>query len=106
MWKMFFYFLDKNSFDVGGIPPKLKDKRTKFIKGKFQDTLVSIKKENLKVITVNLDADLYMSTLYVLTRLNDQIKPGTILIFDEFSSPLHELRALEDYIESYLENIK
>ena len=50
---------------------------------------------------IHNDSDLYPSTLYVLSRCNDLIQPGTIIIFDEFSSVLHELRALEDYCSAY-----
>ncbi len=107
-WQMFFTSLDKNSFDVGGKPPKMNDKRVKFIKGKFQDTLTKfiIKKRLNGLLIINLDADLYMSTLYVLSKLDSKIKSGTIIILDEFSSPLHEMRALEDYVNSHLRKYK
>ncbi len=38
----------------------------------------------------------------MLTAANNIIVPGTIIIFDEFYSILHEFRALEDYCSSYL----
>jgi O-methyltransferase len=53
---------------------------------------------------VNIDADLYSSTLFVLTQLHPIFKKGSILIFDEFSSVLHEFRAFEDYCVAY--NVK
>ncbi len=45
---------------------------------------------------------LYSSTLYVLTLANYIIVPGTIIIFDEFYSTMHEFRALDDYCISYM----
>ena len=51
---------------------------------------------------IHNDSDLYSATLYVLTRANDIILPGTIIIFDEFYSVMHEFRALEDYCSSYM----
>jgi len=40
--------------------------------------------------------------MYVLSRANDVIVPGTIIIFDEFYSPLHEFRAFEDFCSTYI----
>ena len=53
-------------------------------------------------LIIHMDADLYSSTLYALCKLDNVIKEGTIIIFDEFSSVLHESRALEDYAVSHL----
>jgi hypothetical protein len=50
---------------------------------------------------LNNDSDLYSSTLYVLTRAHDRLKPGTIVIFDEFSSVLNEFMALKHYCSAY-----
>ena len=96
--------LDKHTFDAGGRYPQIDDERVSFIKGMFQDTLPEFLEDyniNDQLIIHN-DSDLYSSTLYVLTVANNIIVPGTIIIFDEFSSILHEFRALEDYCSSYL----
>ncbi len=49
---------------------------------------------------INVDADLYSSTKFVLDTLQGAIKPGTIIIFDEFCDRLHELLAFSDFIEA------
>jgi hypothetical protein len=50
---------------------------------------------------VHLDADLYSSTLFALTSLASRLKPGDILLFDEFAVPLHEYRAFMDFLSAY-----
>ena len=54
---------------------------------------------NKKII--HLDADLFSSTLYALTSMAPIIKPGDILLFDEFNVPNHEFFAFKVFSESY-----
>jgi len=83
--------------------PEINDKRIKFVKGLFQDTLDSyleiLKDLNKKNYTfvIHLDADLYSSTLYVLTKLS--FLDEFYVFFDEFSGD--ENRALKNFLESY-----
>jgi hypothetical protein len=97
--------LSKGYFTTyGEIPLHLmKDERVKFIKGFYQETLDPFldRFEFRNQLVINIDADLYTSTLYVLTILNKHIHPDTIIIFDEFTSG-DECGALIDYSDSYL----
>jgi len=104
VWENFTGSTDKNAFDAGGKCPQVADERASFIKGMFQDTLPAFLEgyNGRHPLVIHNDSDLYTSTLYVLTCANGIISPGTIIIFDEFSSMLHEFRALEDYCSSYL----
>jgi hypothetical protein len=52
-------------------------------------------------LIIHNDSDLYSSSLYLLTRLNEILKPGSIIIFDEFSCSSHEFQAFYDYCKSY-----
>jgi O-methyltransferase len=85
--------------------PVVDGNRHEFFKGLFQETLPGfllsgkIQQEKFKII--HLDADLFSSTLYALTSLHSYLKPGDILIFDEFNVPTHEFRAFMDYADSY-----
>ena len=104
VWEQFTASMDKHAFDVDGEYPQIDDKRISFVKGMFQNTLPKFLDgyNNKYPLIIHNDSDLYSSTLYVLTAANSIIIPGTIIIFDEFSSILDEFRALEDYCSSYL----
>lgn len=85
--------------------PIIEGSRHEFIKGLFQDTLPSfLKRGSLtdgKRKIIHLDADLFSSTLFALTSLHPSLKPGDILIFDEFNVPSHEFKAFMDYVDSF-----
>ena len=102
-WQQFSMTLNKATFDTHGKIPEINDKRVSFHKGLYQHTLEDYLK-NLDIngqLIIHMDADLYSSTLFVLCKLDNFIKVGTIILFDEFSSVLHESRALEDYVVSH-----
>ncbi|MDB4161243.1 class I SAM-dependent methyltransferase [Bacteroidia bacterium] len=50
---------------------------------------------------IHLDADLFSSTLYVLTSLSPYLKSGDILMFDKFNVPLDEFKAFKIWVDSY-----
>lgn len=98
-----FGVMKKHHYDTEGLTPSIKDSRVTFVKGLFQDSLPGFlsdyKSDRRKVI--HMDADLYSSTLYVLTRLLPYLKKDDIIIFDEFGVPTHEFRAFSDTVSSY-----
>ncbi len=83
--------------------PQIDDARGKFIKGLFQDTLPDFIKtlDNEKRKIIHLDADLFTSTMYVLGMFAPYLKPGDLLIFDEFAVPKHEFLAFKNFVEAY-----
>jgi hypothetical protein len=103
-WDSFSKAMKDGHFDVAGATPNIGDRRVSFVKGLFQKTLGSFLNsfDPAGQLIIHIDADIYSATLYVLTYMNGFFKPGTIIIFDEFSSALHEFRALEDYCAAYL----
>jgi hypothetical protein len=103
-----FGVMKKHHYDTEGETPNIKDDRVKFIKGLFQDSLpsflINYNSQQRKVI--HMDADLYSSTLFVLTKLLPILKKDDIIIFDEFGVPTHEFRAFTDIISSYKLNFE
>lgn len=72
----------KGFFTMGGQVPSIPG--IKFFKGLFSDTIPEYKKEAANIALLHVDCDLYSSTKDVLYGLNDFIKPGTIIAFDEW----------------------
>jgi O-methyltransferase len=100
--------IPKGSFAANGQIPQIADPRCEFVKGLFQDTLPNWLqgRDFSKRIILHLDADLYSSTLLVLTQLFPKLKKDDVLIFDEFDSYMHEYRALIDAISAYRRVVK
>ena len=95
--------MPSGTFSTGGKPPLIRDNRLNYEVGLFQDTLflalIRFKFDNKSVI--HLDADIYSSTLFVLTTLASKLKKGDILIFDEFADCINEFRAFNDFISAF-----
>ena len=89
----------QGQFDRRGEPPVIDDPRVKFFKGWFDQVLPAYSICPLEVLVVNLDADLYSSTIYVLRWLRPQLKPGTLVYFDEMNHADQEQRAFEEFMQ-------
>jgi hypothetical protein len=91
------------AFSTDGQVPLIDDARCHFVKGLFQESLPGWLdgREFPRRTVVHLDADLYTSTLVVLTQCLPRLNAGSILIFDEFHDPLHEYRAFRDAMAAY-----
>ncbi len=92
----------------GGTPvPETDDKRAKFYQGLFQQTLPGFLRDFKpdKQLVVMMDADLYSATLYTLASIAPILKKGDIIMFDEFSVPMHEFLAFKNFTESFYMNL-
>jgi hypothetical protein len=89
-------------FSTGGRTPSTIDSRVEFVKGWFQNTsrdfVGSLPAEPDKVTFVHFDADLYSSTLFLLSSLWWHI-PEYFFVFDEFVG--EEIVALADFMSAY-----
>jgi len=76
--------IDMRSFKIPVLPHM--PENVTLIQGLFQETLASfIKEKDEPIAYLNLDADVYSATKYALDTLNDNIRIGTIIRFDELS---------------------
>lgn len=98
----------KGTFSTNNQLPVLKDDRGKFLQGLFQQTLPLFLKSfnNNRRMVLMMDADLFSATLYTLSSLSPYLKPGDIILFDEFVVPTHEFKAYTDFIQSYYINLQ
>jgi Macrocin-O-methyltransferase (TylF) len=89
-------------FSTGGQPPTISDPRVEFVKGWFQNTtrefLPLLKHEPAKATLVHFDADIYSSTLFLLSALWWHI-PEYFFIMDEFIG--EELAAMRNFVSAY-----
>lgn len=94
----------KGYFSVNGVMPKIDDTRVQFVKGWFQqsfDNGLQRAKKSIPApssVFIHFDADLYSSTLFLLTSLHRQFDQYYFL-FDEFMS--QECRALYNFQQAY-----
>ena len=102
--------------DMSCDPPTVPD-HIQLHKGWFKDTLPAWKQNHRGPIAfLHMDADIYSSTKEVLTSLNDQIVPNTIITFDEFCNFTlsgkmskwqdHEFLALTEWLDECKREIK
>lgn len=94
----------KGSFKYN--PPETIQNNVKIVSGWFEDTIPIWKEINFGPIAfLHIDSDLYSSCVTILTELNDQIKPGTIILFDELIDYLNweegEWKALQEWLNEY-----
>lgn len=96
-------FYRKGSFSESGQIPKIEDKRVKFFRGWFEDTLKNYTPpRQYDVLVANIDCDLYSSTKIVLEflRRHNLIDIGSWIYFSEFADRDHEFRAFKEFARS------
>ncbi len=85
-------------FSTNGMIPTIDDSRVRFFKGWFNETLPGYQMPPHDRLVLDMDADLYSSTIYVLKTLESFIVPGTYIYFDEFADRENELRAFSEFV--------
>ena len=90
----------RGTFSTEGMVPAISDPRVTFMRGWFQDSLPKFLAgfTNDKPLLVHFDADLYSSTLFLLSTLWASVN-DYYFIFDEFIE--HECIALHDFMVAF-----
>lgn len=93
---------NRGMFSTEGVIPDIRDLRVKVIQGLFQESLDSFLNRYIRSsrLVIHADADLYSSTLYILTSLSHLLQRGDLILFDEFCTP-PEFKAYSDFVMSY-----
>ncbi len=92
----------KGTFDLSRKGPRVPP-NVSLITGWFADTLDGFLEENGGWLSfLHMDVDLYSSNIFVLQRLGNRIRQGTIIVFDEYLCFTHaglgDFRAFQDFI--------
>jgi hypothetical protein len=83
------------------LPPVLHN--VELIKGWFKDTLPPFtEKHEQQIAFLHIDSDIYSAAATAFQVLGCKIRPGTIIVFDEFynypGSENHEFKALQEFL--------
>jgi hypothetical protein len=94
--------LPKGAFDLQGRLPSVRS-NVKLHKGLFADILPAwVAQNETQIAFVHIDCDLYESTRDVFSSLGPCLKPGVLLLFDDyFNLPnwqAHEYRAFQEWV--------
>jgi macrocin-O-methyltransferase TylF-like protien len=79
--------------------PEFDDPRVRLHVGWFADTLPEFDWPDHDRLIVNVDADLYSSTMTVLEHVGPRLLPGSFLYFDEFMDRRHERLAFTEFVD-------
>jgi O-methyltransferase len=99
-WDVIHQKITKGTFSTGGNIPRIADKRVSFVRGWFQNTVSEFLKgfDGSGTLLIHYDADLYSSTLFLLTTIWHFV-PYYYFIMDDFSHD--EVIALHDFSLAY-----
>ena len=74
---------DRDYFKVTELP--VVNSNVTLVKGWYDDTVPKFAKENSEPIAFShIDCDLYSSTKTIFDHLGDRLKPGSVIVFDEY----------------------
>jgi O-methyltransferase len=94
----------KGTFALGGNVPTFDDCRISIVDGYYQDVLPSFLQDYDRTerrLAVHIDCDLYSSTLFVLASIDRFLRPGDLLLMDEFAYLVDEFAAFMDYLRAF-----
>ena len=97
-WTSEVSFFPKGSFKQDTLPEVLSN--VKLVKGLFGDTLPDFSKEIETTAFLHVDCDLYSSTKTIFEHIGHTLKPGSIIVFDEYQSMKDEHTAFVEWLST------
>ena len=96
----------KGALSTEGRIPIIADSRISFAKGLFQDTLYPFLASTTlhQRLVVNLDCDLYSSSLFAIAAMDRYLRPGSRILLDDFYTLAHQFRAFADWDRAFQTN--
>jgi len=93
----------KGHFNLRGVMPQIDDRRVKFVKGWFENSIPPFARDfaTSNRLALHVDSDLYSSAMLALVHFTPFMSKGTVLIFDEFYDRENEFKALMDWQRIY-----
>lgn len=91
----------KGKFATGGVLKYAQPFNSLLVRGLFHETLPGLVSRGLPEIgLVHIDCDLYSSTVTALHGIRTSLRPGTIVVFDEYHGyPGHEEHESKAWVE-------
>jgi hypothetical protein len=95
----------KGAFDMHGRLPRVRA-NVRLHAGWFDDTLPRFAKEHPgeSIAFLHVDCDLYSSTKTIFDHLGERLKPGSVIVFDEYLNypgwREHEYRAFQELVRA------
>lgn len=100
------WILPAGTFSTNGVMPKC-ESNVKLYKGWFVDTVPIFRTElqSKQISLLHIDSDTYKPARYVLNALVENLKHGSIIVFDEYYGytgwRLHEFKAFQEFVIDY-----
>lgn len=101
---------EKGHFNEQGKMPNVAWDNIRIVKGWFNETIPKfLKIEKGDAAMIHIDSDLYLSAKTALDGLKERIKPGTVIMFDQFHNGSghypeykeHEYKAWKEFSEEH-----
>jgi predicted O-methyltransferase YrrM len=95
----------QGEFDLQGRPPPVRSNVQLHV-GWFDEVLPTFVAKHADTVSfLHIDCDLYSSTKTVLSALGERIRPGCVIVFDEYVGypgwQEHEYKALREFLSEY-----
>lgn len=92
----------KGAFSAAGKAPEVQ-RNVQLVKGLFSATIPSFAAEHDGAIALlHVDCDLYRSTVDIFEGLGDRLRPGSVILFDEYLNypgwRHHEFKAWQEFV--------